>query len=298
MRRAFRALALALPVAACCATAASAAEVTVVNRVNAIGLVDYRHKPDFKVGDYVRYRVVSGSDVGNQRSEYLLTVLIAGEEEFWGEKCFWVETWTDDADGKKSVVASLMSYDIFNDSLPEDRLQFFRRKVMSGFDENGRPIEELMRSSANLGSMRATPGRTFGSKIDTLAVDTVLTPVGTFRGRHVEILSGKSATRNDGDSTVYLENLEHQSRWVSPEVPITHISREDSRNTMGRQAWKIGYSRDSGPMVIRETAYSAARVIEIGHGLMSRILPKERATSFAQQAAARRGAAAKPRPRR
>ena len=60
MRRAFRALALAVLVAASCAAIANAIQVTVVNRINAIGLVDYSQRPTFKVGDFVRYRVNAG----------------------------------------------------------------------------------------------------------------------------------------------------------------------------------------------------------------------------------------------
>jgi hypothetical protein len=292
MRRAFRALALAVLVAAFCAVVANALQVNVVNRINAIGLIDYSRRPAFKVGDFVRYRVQT-SNAGAQTGEYVLTVLIAGEEEFWGEKCFWLETWSDEASGKKETVGSLMSYDIFADSLGDERIQLYRRKIINGIDENGNLGEELIRGTANLSSIRTAPNRPTGWESDTLGVDTVMTPLGVLHGRHVEIRTGKQATRSEADSTVYMENRETRSRWLTAEVPITRTAREDSRSTSGRRAWKLGYSRESGPMIVKETSLVSARVIETGHGLASRLLPASRSTSFAQQAAARRAAPAR-----
>lgn len=284
MRRAFRALALAVLVAASCAGVANAIQVKTVNRINAIGLVDYSRRPTFKVGDFVRYRVASGT--GADASSYVLTLLIAGEEEFWGEKCFWLETWSDDEAGKMDAASSLMSYDIFNDSLADERTQLYRRKIINGFGENGQPAEELTRGTANLSSMRSAPLRPAGQIRDTLGVDTLQTPAGLFHGRRINIESGKSTTRSEGDSTIYIENREHRSRWFTTDAPITHVAREDSRTTSGRRAWKLGYSRESGPLVVKETSFVSARIIEVGHGLLARMLPPERSTSFAQQAAA------------
>ena len=104
MRHAFRGLALAVLVTAACAAIASAIQITYVNRINAIGIIDYSKAPTFKVGDYVRYKVTNGV-IGATKSDYELTVLIAGEEEFWGEKCFWVETWTDESNGTSETAA-------------------------------------------------------------------------------------------------------------------------------------------------------------------------------------------------
>ena len=64
--------------------------------MNAIGLIDYSTKPTFKPGDWVRYHVVGSNNEGD-RDDYYVTVLIAGEEKFWGEDCFWIETRTQAA---------------------------------------------------------------------------------------------------------------------------------------------------------------------------------------------------------
>ena len=78
-----------------------------VELVNGIGLIDYSQKPHFKVGDWVRYHVTGSSETG-MHDDYEVTVLIGGEERFWGEDCFWVETWTEPASGGSRAVATLM----------------------------------------------------------------------------------------------------------------------------------------------------------------------------------------------
>jgi hypothetical protein len=295
MRRAFVAIALALLVLAPGAALASPVQVHYANRIDAIGLVDYRHSAHFKVGDYVRYRVVNHAP-GVQFVDYTLTLLIAGEEEFWGEKCFWLETWSDENGGRTDAMGSLVSYDIFRDSLADERIQLYRRKMISGLDEDGNLVEELTRGNANLSATRTPPVRAAGFRADTLGVDSVLTPVGALQARHVKIYSGKEATETRGDSTIVTRNEEHRERWLSSEVPITHDAREITRSTTSRRAWKIGYSSDAAPAMERETGTLEARVIEFGHHMKPRMLPPDRATSFEQQAAshtARRPAGAK-----
>ena len=284
MRRAFCALALVALVTASCAAIASAIQIKYANRIDAIGLVDYSRPPKFKVGDYVRYRVTNNT-AGADRSTYILTLLIAGEENFWGEKGFWLETWTDEP-GKIESVASLMSYDIFNDSLADERIQIYRRKISNGIDEHGNLAEELTRGNSNLNSVRTAPARPSGWQADTMGVDTVLTPLGLLRGRRVNITTGKQLTRSEGDSTIYLESRDTRSRWIAGEIPITHLAREDSRSSSGRRAWRIGFSSESAPMLVKEDGSLTARVIETGHGLKPRLIPPDRARSVEQQAMA------------
>ncbi len=289
MRRAlwavgFLALFVAVP-----ALVSAAPTVTVVNRINAIGLVDYAGKPTFKVGDYARYEVTN-TGPGIDKPAYTLTVLIGGEEEFWGERCFWIETWIDDPGGARESNASLMSYSIFEDSLADERIQLYRRKTISGFDENGRPQEEVTRGAANLSTLRSSPVRPFGYIADTLGADTVQVGGTVLQARRLRIEQGKSLTQTVGDSTVYVENRESRLRWRSPQVPITHMAREETRDTQGRRAWKIGYSNDALPMNVKETSFTTARIVAWGHGLTSRILPPERRTSLAPQGAPTRTA--------
>src|SRR5262245_22675439 len=119
MRRAVAVLALLLAVAALDAPRSRAAKEVIFN---GIGLIDYRHKPDFKVGDWVRYHMKSRSELG-ATDDYQITVMIAGEEDFWGDRAFWVETWLDIPGQPTETRASLVSYEIFGDSVATQRLQ-------------------------------------------------------------------------------------------------------------------------------------------------------------------------------
>ncbi len=112
--------------------------------INGIGLVNYAvAKPDFKPGDWVRYRV-SGANNEGASDDYYVTVYIAGEEHFWGEDCFWVETRTQSVGSAADVaIATLMSYSIFGDSLAIPRMKLFMRKTITDVNEDGTPRQDL-----------------------------------------------------------------------------------------------------------------------------------------------------------
>src|SRR5262245_10507750 len=57
-------------------------------KLSCIGYIDYRNQPQFKVGDWVKYRFTSKSDGGGSE-DHDLTLLVSGEEKFWGDDCFW-----------------------------------------------------------------------------------------------------------------------------------------------------------------------------------------------------------------
>src|SRR5216117_1256302 len=59
--------------------------------VSGVSYIDCRGRPRFKVGDWGKYHFTGKSDAG-EKLDYHMIVLIAGEEIFWGEPCFWVET--------------------------------------------------------------------------------------------------------------------------------------------------------------------------------------------------------------
>ena len=66
-------------------------------------------------------------------------LLIAGEEEWWGDPCFWIETWTDAPGRPPETVCALMSYAIFDDSLAIQHMQLYQRKSCSGVNDDGLP---------------------------------------------------------------------------------------------------------------------------------------------------------------
>ena len=64
--------------------------------LDGISLLDLSGRAHLKVGSWVRYHTVSSSYLG-YHDDYELVLLIAAEEEFFGERCFWLETWTIEA---------------------------------------------------------------------------------------------------------------------------------------------------------------------------------------------------------
>ncbi|MBI5171037.1 MAG: hypothetical protein HZA61_16245 [Candidatus Eisenbacteria bacterium] len=295
MRRAIRALTLAV-FAVAFAWVSGHTEAQVVQRINGIGIVDYSHKPTFKVGDWVRYRM-SGESAMGMRDDYELTLVIAGEEEWWGEECFWVETWTDAKGRAPETAATLMSYAIFEDSAAIQHMQSYQRKSISGVDMNGLPIEEITRPAASALKTRSAYQRPLMWNVDTLEADTVQTPAGTFQTRKVSIKQGTAVTSNMPDSTLYTEVRENRMSWFTLDVPITHIAREDVENTISRRSWMIGRSAEGSPLRLKERGTGSARLIGMGHGMKARMLVPERQKSLAQwraEAAKKQAAAGAP----
>lgn len=283
MRSLLRPLCLAVAAVALCAAPAPAQQV--VNAINGIGLVDYSRPPDFKVGDWVRYHM-TGSSVMGMRDDYTVTVVIAGEEEFWGEPCVWIETWTEAAGRPPEALASLMSYSIFMDSLAVPRLQMYMRKVIDGVDDAGRPLQQVMkRSTSSLKSRNLAP-RPLQWDVDTLAADTVITPKGTFRAVPVSIRQGTGVEQVVGDSTFYNEQRENRKIYYATEVPITHVAREDVESVVARRSYMIGRSSEGAPLRIRERALGTARLVDFGHGAQPRLIPEKFRSSMAAQRAA------------
>src|SRR5205823_14028197 len=71
---------------------ASTVRAQSITRLSGLGYLDYRSKPRFKVGDWVKYHFSSRTDDG-KTEDHDMTILISGEEPVWGDDCFWIETW-------------------------------------------------------------------------------------------------------------------------------------------------------------------------------------------------------------
>lgn len=274
---------LALGLALAAPAVPAFAQEQVVNSINGIGLVDYSRKPDFKIGDWVRYRM-SGSSLMGMRDDYTVTVLIAGEEDFWGDPGVWIETWTEFPGRPPEAVATLMSYSIFGDSLAVPRMQMYMRKSINSIDDQGRPIQQVIkRASQSLKSRNVAP-RPPQWDVDTLQADTVITPRGSYTVVPVDIRQGTGVEQTVGDSTFYNEQRENRRIYYTPQVPITHVAREDVESIVSRRAYMIGRSRDAAPLRLREKANGTARLMEYGHGLEPRLVPARYHRTIAEQA--------------
>ncbi|MEO5988546.1 MAG: hypothetical protein ABIU54_11405 [Candidatus Eisenbacteria bacterium] len=296
MRHAIHTLALSALTLAI-ATSAAVAAPQVVSSVNGIGLIDYTRKPTFKVGDWASYRMTGKSDMG-MTDDYSITVLIAGDEEWWGERCFWIETWTDRPGHSPKTTASLMSYAIFADSLPIQRMQMYQRKTINGLDENGKLVQEVSRAAASALKSRTLFRRPLQWDVDTIGVDTVITPKGTFQTQVVTLKQGTGGTSTVGDSSIYTEVRENRTSYQSQQVPITHIVREDLESIIARKTWMIGRSSEGSPLNIRDRGLGSARLLDYGQGKSPRMVPKERQRSLSDVRPSRPSAPVRARSRR
>ena len=292
MRRAIAITVLILTGAAFLA-AGVRAQGKAATRVNAIGLIDYATRPTFKPGDWVRYRITGESELG-MRDDYEMTVVIAGEELFWGDSCFWVETWIDPKSGPPLTIAALMAYSIFQDSVPLLHMQMYQRKQVNEINEDGSVREVVMEPGTSVLKSRSLFKKPLMWVIDTLEADTVITPVGEFKARKVSFRQGTGTTRTTGDSSRYDEARENRMAWVNYQVPITHVARESVENIIARRTWMIGRSGEGSPLLLRERGLGSARLVGAGSGQVPRLLPagKRFPTAVAQQASAK--PAAKP----
>jgi len=270
MRRATRWLGLALCAAALLPTGLRAADV---KQVNGIGLIDYTRKPDFKVGDWVKYHI-TGENKSGARDDYYVTLIIAGEESFWGEDGFWIETWTEAKNVPPMGAATLMSYDIFRDSLPTPHMLLYQRKSINESDEHGTPIQVILRRSPASLKLRTPYDDAIHMNIDTLGSDTASVARGVFQVLKVATIQGKSTTREIGDSTEYSEIWDRRVDYMSHKIPITSIVRESIETKFTQRRWQIGRSTDAPPLRTIDHSGGEARLVDYGSGMKSRILPE------------------------
>lgn len=289
MRRAMTWLGLAVCTAALLTPGPTAAAV---NQVNGIGLIDYRRRPDFKVGDWVKYRI-TGTNTTGAKDDYMVTLIIAGEENFWGEDAFWVETWTEPRGEPPQVTATLMSYSIFDDSLPIQRMLLYQRKSINETGDQGNPDQVVLRRSPASLKLRTPFDDQIRMDIDTLGQDTVVVPRGNFRVVKVRTRQGKSTTRDVGDSTDYSEIWDTRTDYITRQIPITSVVLEQIETSFQQRKWQIGRSEDSPPMRYLDRSIGEARLVDFGSGMKSGMLPESMQKSLKSRKAAEGTAAPK-----
>ena len=284
---------LLLLLAASLLPAVALAQAQTVQSINGIGLVDYARKPDFKVGDWARYHLTGHSEMG-MKDDYFVTVMIAGEEFWWGEDCFWVETWTDAAGRPPRTEATMMSYAVFDDSLAVAHMQLYMRKTITGLNDDGTPHIELYKRAATSLKSRATVGDQIRWKVDTLGTDSVTVGKGAFLCREVRIQQGIGATTTVGDSSVYTEVRENRTTFLNDRIPITHIAREDIDYSAARKTWMIGKSGEATHLNTMDRSLGSAELVDFGQGVEARLVPPEVRRSLREKRAAAARPAATP----
>jgi len=252
--------------------------------MDAIGNLDYSRGPHFKVGDWVKYRT-RGESYQGYTTDYTVILLIAGEEEWWGEKCFWLETRTyNTGDDAPLIAASLMSYSVFEDSMPSSRFTLYVRKTVDGQDEKGRYVQQPFRR-ADTDIKRRVPLPEPERRIDTLGVGRVEVPKGAFDALKVKRVTRKAVTAQEGDSTVYYERLEDHVFWKSDQIPITRLVKVDLDNFQRRRVWMIGESGNA-PLNVAEHATGVMELLDFGSGMKSLAIPERFQRPISEQRAA------------
>jgi hypothetical protein len=259
-------------------------------QLDAIGTLDYAHgRSTIHVGTWVKYHVTSRSERGGS-DDYTVTQLIAGEEEFWGEDCFWVETWTESPGKGTSAAASLMSYSIFDDSMAVADVKLYVRKKILGLDNNDKPNIQAYRPPATALMSRNPLGDDARTKQDTLGTETVTTPKGDFLCTKLRTERFRSKTADVGDSTEYTEGREVRVSDLTTRVPLTSLARVHMDTGYWRRAWLIGRSKDSGPMRVFDQAKTDIELLDFGTGGLTPLaVPENVRRSLAEQRAAAHG---------
>jgi hypothetical protein len=165
--------------------------------------------------------------------------------------------------------------------------------MISQLNEDGTPRMEINKPAASTLKARHEVKNPVTWTREPLGRDTVQTPKGTFQAEKILLKQGKGVSQGVGDSTVYTEVREDRTSWYADDIPITHLVREDIETSNARKSWLTGRSGDALKMNIRDKGVGSARLIDFGHGLEARLLPKPLRRSLAEQQATARPARAR-----
>ena len=158
------------------------------------------------------------------------------------------------------------------------------RKYIDGFDDTGVPLQQPFRRGSSELITRVPKSSEPERKRDTLGVEPVEVPKGTFNALR-ELRHYKESTATQvGDSTVYFELTEEHTYWWSDKIPITGLVRLDQENTQRRRVWMIGESANA-PMRIVEHTTGGTQLLDFGTGMKARCIPARLQRPLSEQQA-------------
>jgi hypothetical protein len=215
-----------------------------------IGLLDFSSKtPNFKVGDWVRYRYVNENSNGREDAGFQ-EISIVGEEMYRGEKCFWLETRAGRDSMHLYPTLVLMSYEVFNDPYPDVRFKHYMRLMMMPPepDEHGEITPEFL----EVGQRPEEPttpeeiARLRGLR-DTLGTVTIQTGKGAIPSRETSVYRKLGVTDVGRDSTI--QTITETKRTVAHarKVPITGHTRFRQTETVYIKAYAVGQVSTTAP---------------------------------------------------
>jgi hypothetical protein len=279
MRRAVSVLALAALASVLMTARPSAQSGTQL--FTGIGLLDFSRQPDWKVGSWVRYQMSGTSQVG-YRDDFSVTLVIGGEEVFWGDTCFWLETWTQQPRQSRRIFAMLLSYSLFDDSLAWARPMLYARKYIGNLNEEGEPRQEVYLRATESLKTRKDIGADRKRNLQDLGPDTVETRWGTMPTRKQKYTYFVGTTQIKGDSTTYEETHETTITHLSDRIPITRIVRQDLERVDSRKSWLIGQSQDA-PTRIRDQGTGRVELTGWGSDTTAATVPVASRRPLAEQ---------------
>jgi hypothetical protein len=262
-------LALALPLDSFAARVERPADI-----IDGAGMVNYMTRPTFKVGDWVKYHTTSTSEQGF-KDDYTVTILIGGEEVWWGEPCFWVETRTQKAGDHERYTASLVSYAAFGDTMANNHIMWFIRKTINGVKNNNEPDIALYTRGKNEIQLRRAVWEKDDNPplVDSVGTEKVTVAAGSFDTHKVRRRYRNAETADQGDSSIYYRRQLDRTFFVTPKVPITNLARVDVDDHQEGKTWLAGKS-DKGPLKTLERARGTTELIEMGSsGLPALLVP-------------------------
>jgi hypothetical protein len=173
------------------------------------------------------------------------------------------------------------------------RFSRYLRKFVEGLDSEGRymqqPFRRALHEIRNRNFAEFEPTRA----VDTLGIEKVQVPMGTFDALRVKEVYRGTETAQEGDSTVYFEEVEDHQYWWSDKIPITRLVRVEQDNIQRRRVWMIGESSNA-PLVVAEHSTGGTQLLDYGTGMKAICVPEPFRRSIAeQQAAAKSRAPAK-----
>jgi hypothetical protein len=237
--------------------------------VNGVGLIDFRKK-NFKVGDWVRYRVETNNSNGLSSSN-LQDIAVVGEETFRGEPCFWVETWFGKDSSKAGYDLTLVSARAFGDAQADVRFSAYIRLMMSDTDDEGNPIMTEVRhpqGSPELPDLKSVRGQ-----VDTVGTEAVTTTGGSFAAQLVKLHRKLLNPREMPDSTVNRITDLQRSSWMSRKIPVTSLAKTEETENWFMQKYKAGEVSTSAPEVMVSSETRTAELVAWGSGRKSMLLP-------------------------
>jgi len=237
--------------------------------VSGVGLIDYRKK-NYKVGDWVRYRVETNNSNGREASN-LQDIAIVGEETFRGEPCIWVETWFGADSSHAGYDLTLLSARAFKDPQADVRFSIYVRLMMTDTDDDGNPVMTEVRRPA--GSPEMPDMAHLRGEVDTLGTESVKTALGPMDAQMVRLHRKLRNPRDMPDSTINRITDLNRTMWLTRRVPLTSLAKQEETENWYVQKYKVGEVSTSAPEVLVSSETRSAEVIAFGTGRKSLLLP-------------------------